>query len=187
VHENDFRCRALALDNNQEEAGSGVHEELLHRSSARRAPGLGFSSVLTAEFVCETVSRVGRLGGIACQEAGAMLFQTLRRATTFSLSSTMAEIFGTATVAIGLAATVLKIAKGIRDTIVLLSLSALIPLLATLSPGLIPCLKLERLGSSGPADFHARDDCEEQGHSTRVLAGYKVVLKVHPLAEVVSL
>jgi len=73
------------------------------------------------------------LGGIACQKAGrgshnpcAVLFPTLRRATTLSLSSTMTEIFGTATAAIGLAATVLKMAKGIRDTICLVSLSALI-------------------------------------------------------------
>ena len=39
----------------------------------------------------------------------------------------MAEIFATATAAIGLAATIFQTAKGIRDTIRLVSLSALIP------------------------------------------------------------
>ena len=39
----------------------------------------------------------------------------------------MAEVFGTVSAAIGLAATVFRTAKGIRDTIHLVSLFAIIP------------------------------------------------------------
>ena len=56
-------------------AAALADEEWPHRSSARRAAGLGFSSrsVLAADFVFETVDRVGQLDGIAVEDVQAIL------------------------------------------------------------------------------------------------------------------
>ena len=92
----------------------------------------------------------------------------------------MAEIFGTATAAIGLAATVFQITKGIRDTIRLVSLSALIP---------VNFKMLTRRGylQAMSEDEEIADLLEENkaevGFLIETYNGYKEILDQHQLTE----
>jgi len=92
----------------------------------------------------------------------------------------MAEIFGTATAAIGLAATVLKTAKGIRDTIRLVSLSALTPEKITI---LTRRGYLQAMSEDEEIADLLEENKAEVGFLIETYNGYKEILDQHQLTE----
>jgi len=92
----------------------------------------------------------------------------------------MAEIFGTASAAIGLAATIFQTAKGIRDTIHLVSLSALIPEKITM---LTRRGYLQAMSEDEEIAALLKANKAEIGFLIEIYNGHKEILDQHQLTE----